>query len=165
MPRRSLSSKVMVVAVMLLSASIGRNVLAQVTIPLMSGNSPIGTQDPLVWVEGSADVRPGLQSSGLPLEHPFVVATPSYWGDVPGALWVSSSPSGTGAPFGYEYYIDFNLPTKFSAVMLNATWRGDDYAVLDINNVRLPGFGPFNPADPAATLQTDITQLVTPGTN
>src|SRR5713101_6330795 len=69
------------------------------TITLKSGNVD---QDLQLWVQGSTRVRPGLKSAGVPLNHPFIVKTPSFWADVGGgAHWVCPLPNGCGPAGGY----------------------------------------------------------------
>jgi hypothetical protein len=100
------------------------NAFAQsVTYTLRSGNVPIGRQDPLIWVHGSPVPQLGFGSSGLPLQHPFVVPTNPLWADVSGARWVSPSRDGTGAPEGYEYFALFLVPPGIRSARLDVVWR------------------------------------------
>src|SRR5438128_9930481 len=70
------------------------------TFTLKTGHGEVGTQDAAVWVQGAPFPfePPGYVSSGLPLQHPIVVPTNAFWGDLEGAHWVSPAPNGTGAP-------------------------------------------------------------------
>jgi hypothetical protein len=137
-----------------------------VTYTLKSGSAPAEGRDLLVWVQGSPSVRTGLPSSGLPLQNPYIVKTPPYWGDMDGANWVSPSPAGTGISGGYEYFALFFVPTSLSKVTLGIMWRGDDYAVPALNGTQLgafPGFQRFAPANLPSILQMDVSALVRPG--
>jgi hypothetical protein len=134
------------------------------TLVLRSGSVP--DQDEQVWVRGSASVRASLQSSGLPLQHPYIVDTPSYWGEVGGGVfWLSPSPDTSAAPGGYEYYTEFTLPDDVATATLDVMWRGDDWAALAINGRRLPGIGFAPPTAFPSILHTDLAPFVQKGVN
>jgi hypothetical protein len=131
---------------------------------IRSGHVP--DQDEQTWVQGSTEVRPGIQSSGLPLQHPYIIATPGYWGDLGGgAFWICSTPDGFDVPGGYEYFTEFTPPDDTAAAALDVMWRGDDTVKLAVNGTRLPGNGSAPPNGPPAILHADITSLVQKGKN
>jgi hypothetical protein len=133
---------------------------------LRSGNNEIGGPDPLVWVQGSPVPLFGVIDSGLPLQHPFVVARLPTWGSVEGASWVSPTRLGGGFPEGYEYFTLFALPPGFRSVRLDVLWRADDGAELALNGVRLPTqWGPFSPSQPPGEFHGEVLPYLTPGMN
>jgi hypothetical protein len=133
------------------------------TITLKSGSVD---RDSLVWVRGSGEVKPSVRNAGIPLQHPFIVNTPGYWGDLGGAAhWVCPWTDSSGIDGSYEYYVDFTLPDTLQSATLDLQWRGDNYAIPAVNNNRLPGFAAIHPKEPPAILHTSITSFAHPGAN
>jgi hypothetical protein len=158
-------STFLAVACSLVLARAGSQVF---TINISTGNGLIGQRDSLILVQGSSWST--VPNSGLSLESPFVVSTPSYWADygIP-AHWVSPTAAGYGAPGGYEYFVDFTLPQNVTNVTLSISWRADDVENALLNGTKYSnldgstGPGGFN--NVPATFTGDVTALVNLGTN
>jgi hypothetical protein len=137
-----------------------------ITYSMHSGNVPIGSPDLLVWVQGSPVPSLGFVSSGLPLEHPYVVPTHPFWADIGGARWVSPSPDGTGDPEGYEYFVLFAIPPGLTSARLDIVWRADDGAGLAVNGHGLPvRLGGFALTEPPGEFHGTITPFLAVGMN
>jgi hypothetical protein len=133
------------------------------TLVLKSGNLD---QDLQLWVQGRDQVRPGLPSSGVPLGRPYIIETPSFWGDVGGgAHWVTPMPDGSGPAGGYEYFTEFTPPDELLSATLDMVWRGDDVVTPAINGTRLPRDGSPVPGAAPGLLQMDLMPALQPGAN
>jgi len=149
---------VWIVAALAVPVTVAPGIAETAALVIRSGHVP--DQDEQTWVQGSTEVRPGIRSSGLPLQHPYIVPTPNYWGDLGGgAFWVCTSPDCVDVPGGYEYFTEFALPDDVAGAALDVMWRGDDYVKLAVNNTRLLGTGSAPPNGPPAILHADITSL------
>ncbi len=132
-------------------------------VTLKSGNID---RDLQVWVQGVRDVQPGWPSADFPLQHPFVINTPGYWGDLGGsAFWLCPLTDSTGPDGGYEYYFDFNLPDNARSPAIDLQWRGNDFAIPAVNGKRLQGQGEFRPNHAPSTLHANLTPYTHSGPN
>lgn len=126
-------------------ASIPAN--AQTTLNFLTGTAPVGQPDPVFQVRGfwyrtPTDPRPTIVIPNHPLQPAIVGNTlGGIWDNPPpGGRWIGPSLSSgipSGAPGGYEYFVEFNLPANVSSISLLATGNSDDTCYINVNGIYL----------------------------
>lgn len=103
------------------------------TIVLKSGNTTIGSTDPLVTVRGAPDLG-GPGDPGVSLRQATVVDYPAWAVPPNDSKWLSISSDTFSLPGWHQFTIHFALPNAFTEVSILTTCSGDNGVWVYLNN-------------------------------
>jgi len=131
------------------------------TITLISGNGPIGTQDP---------ANQFTLDGGVTFQDAFIIDKHSAYDLIPGTQYINRNPNFSGpASTATRYRTIFTLPSCYSNPSLSVLVHADNVATLFLNGVQI-GQQPFaeifpNFQDPADSFTVTNPALFQPGAN